>query len=231
MNMSDANQDKLLESWPCHGVAPDDRLFYKVEEAKAVRRDTLLEHWPKRESSVLSFDSDEDDDIIVSNSSNKSLRRTVHFSDTSTLHVYERESKYLLRSLSYTKEDRQEFGINAMLEGFRIKKLIAAAPYDSNTESIKYLFSQGIIHKDEVIGIEHFILGEPSNVVKMRKRHAAAVLWKQHEQQQEEEEEQEYHHHDLEDEDSALKLGEFARSSSQRSLQGARIRARAAMAA
>ena len=80
-----------------------------------------------------------------------------------------------------------------------------------------------------MIGIEHFILGEPSNVVKMRKRHAAAVLWKQHEQQQEEEQD---HHHDLqEEEDPALKLGEFARSSSQRSLQGARIRARAAMAA
>jgi hypothetical protein len=217
MNMSDANQNELLESWPCRGVAPDDRLFYKVEQA--VRRDTLLEHyWPKRESSVLSFDSDEDEDV-ASNSSNKSLRRTVHFSDTSTLHVYERESKYLLRSLSYTHEDRQEFGINAMLEGFRIKKLIAAAPHDSNTESIKYLLRQGIIRKDEVIGIEHFILGEPSNVIKMRERHAAAVLWKQHEQQQ-----QEYH-----PEDPALKLGEFSRSSSRRSLQRGRMRA--AMAA
>jgi hypothetical protein len=210
MNMSDANQNELLESWPCRGVAPDDRLFCKVE--KAVRRDTLLEHWPERESSVLSL----------------SLRRTVHFSETSTLHVYERESKYLLRSLSYTKEDRQEFGRNAMLEGFRIKKLIAAAPHDSNTESIKYLFSQGIIRKEDMIGIEHFILGEPSNVVKMRKRHAAAVLWKQHEQQQEEEQD---HHHDLQEEDPALKLGEFARSISQRSLQEARIRALAAMAA
>ena len=214
MNMSDANQNELLESWPRRGVAPDDRLFYKVEEAKAVRRDTLLEHWPKRESSVLSYDSDEDDDVASTNSSNKSLRRTVHFLETSTLHVYERESKYLLRSLSYTKEDRQEFGRNAMLEGFRIKKLIAAAPYDSNSESIKHLLRQGIIRKEDMIGIEHFILGEPSNVVKMRKRHAAAVLWKQHEQQQ-----QEYH-----PEDPALMLGEFARSSSRRSLQRGRAR-------
>ena len=107
-----------------------------------------------------------------------------------------------------------------MLEGFRIKKLIAAAAYDSDIESIKYLLRQGIIHKDEVIGIEHFILGEPSHVIKRRERHAAAVLWKQHEQQQ-----QEYHHA----QDPALQLGEFARSISRRSLQRGRIRA--AMAA
>ena len=31
MNMSDANQDELLENWPCRGAAPDDRLFCKVE--------------------------------------------------------------------------------------------------------------------------------------------------------------------------------------------------------
>jgi len=204
--MTDSNQE-LLENWP-RGVAPDDRLFCEAE--KAVRRDTLLEHWPKRESymDMDSFDSDEDDVASVRNN-----LRSVHFSESSKLHVYERESKYLLRSLAYAKEDRKEFGMKAMIEGFRIKNLIAAAPYESEAESIKYLLRQDIINKEELIGIEHFILGNPSNAIKTRERHSAAVLWKQQEQQEQQLE------------DPALNLGEFAQSSSLRSSQRARIRA------
>ena len=210
--MNDSNQDELLESWPCRGVA-DDRL---CEAEKAVRRDTLLEHWPKRKSYMDSFDSDEDTVASASTStSNKRHHhvRSVHFSESSKLWVYTRESMYLLRSLAYTKEDRNEFGINAMIEGFRIKNLIASAPYDSEAESIKYLLRQDIINKEELIGIEHFVLGNPKNVTKRRERHSAAVLWKQYEQQEQQLE------------DPALNLGEFAESSSLRSSKRARIRA------
>ena len=212
MNTTDLNQEELLEAWPCRGAAPDD---HHSEVERAVRRDTLLEHWPKRESSVLSFDSDEDDVDSVSIERLHRKLRTVHFSESSKLYVYKRESNYLLQSLTYTKEDRNDFGKEALLEGFRIKNLIAAAPHDSDSESIKYLLRQGIISKEELIGIDHFVLG--SNVKRTRERHSAAVLRRQEQQ------------HGQQLDDPALKLGEFARSSSLRSSKRARIRA--AMAA
>ena len=213
MNTTDLNQEELLETWPRRGGAADD---HHSEIERAVRRDTLLEHWPRRESSVISFDSDEDDE--VASGSDKRLHRklrTVQFSESSQLYVYERESMYLLKSLAYTKEDRNDFGKDALLEGFRIKNLIAAAPHDSVTDSIKYLRHQGVISKEELIGIDHFVLG--SNVKRTRERHSAAVLRRQEEQQGQQLD------------DPALKLGEFARSSSLRSSKRARIRA--AMAA
>lgn len=213
MNTIDLNQEELLEAWPRRGGAADD---HHSEVERAVRRDTLLEHWPRRESSVISFDSDEDDAAFASTSikSHQKLR-TVQFSESSQLYVYERESMYLLKSLTYTKEDRNDFGKDALLEGFRIKNLIAAAPHDSVTDSIKYLRHQGIINKEEMIGIDHFILG--TNVKRTRERHSAAVLRRQEEQQ------------GLQLEDPALQLGKFSRSSSLRSTKRARIRA--AMAA
>ena len=126
---------------------------------------------------------------------------------------------YLLRSLVYTKEDRKEFGKESLLEGLRIRELIRAAPPDSVADSIKYLLRHDIIDSDELIGLEHFVLGKPSKVPQTRKQHAAAVMWKQHELKKQGKLE----------EDPVLGLGRFAQSSSLRSTQKARIRA--AMAA
>eukprot|EP00986_Skeletonema_menzelii_P015558 scaffold12049_cov141-Skeletonema_menzelii.AAC.6 len=190
------------------GVDYGDRPFCATE--KAVRGDALLEDWPKTKSNSMtspSFGPGEDD--VASSIVNKK----VCISEFSQLHAYESESKCLLRSLTYTKEDRDEFGRDALLEGLRIKNLIAAAPYDSDAQSIKYLLSHDIISKAELLGIEHFILGKARRVRKIRQCHSAAVLWKQQEQQ----------HQELED--PALNLGEFAHLSSLRSTEGARIRA------
>ena len=215
---SNLNQEDILDQ-PCGGVdlAALDSLLRAAE--KAVRRDTLLEHWPKRKSSIVSFDSEEVeiDDTISMRNKRQMIRRSVHFSETSLLFAYERESMYILRSLTYTKKDYEKFSKDALLEGLRIKSLITAAPHDSDASSIKYLLRQGIISREEVIGIEHFILGKPSRVPKIRKQHAVAVLWKQQEQQCQK------------TEDPALSLGKFAQSSSSKSMQRARIRA--AMAA
>ncbi len=182
-----------------------------------VRRDTLLEHWhwPKRKSSSASYDSDEFDFVPVSNKRHQ--QRSVHFSETSQLRVYERESMYVLRSLAYTKEDRSEFSKAALFEGLRVRKLISSAPPESTTGSIKYLLDKGIIERGELVGLEHFYLDKPADVLKRRKRHAVAVLWKQQEQQ----------HQQLEN--PVLSLSKFAQFSSRRSTQRARIRA--AMAA
>mmetsp|Transcript_22589 Transcript_22589/g.38508 ORF Transcript_22589/g.38508 Transcript_22589/m.38508 type:complete len:214 (-) Transcript_22589:810-1451(-) len=209
--MTDLNQEELLENWPRQGVDSDDRLFCAAE--KVVRRDTLLEHWPKRTTTFASFDSVEVDVASVSNKRHRYHLRSVHFSETSQLHVYERESKYLLRSLTYTKDDRDEFGKDALLEGLRIKNLVATAPPVSTAESIKYLLRHDLLRLVEPVGIEHFFLDKPKNVVKRRKRHAAAVLWNQQEQQNQKLE------------DPALNLGKFAQSSSLKSMQRARIRA------
>ena len=208
--MTNLNQEELLENWPRQGI-DDNRLFCAAE--KAVRRDTLIEHWPKRESmTYTSFDSGADD-ASAANMRNRRHFRVVDFSEASHLHVYERESMYLLRSLTYTKDDRDEFGKDTLLEGLRIKNLVDTAPPISTAESIKYLLRHDSISRAELIGIEHFILGKPSRVQKIRKHHAAAVLWKQ----------QELQHQKLED--PALNLGKFAQSSSLKSMQRARIRA------
>ena len=85
--------------------------------------------------------------------------------------------------MTYTKDDRDEFGKDTLLEGLRIKNLVDTAPPISTAESIKYLLRHDSISRAELIGIEHFILGKPSRVQKIRKHHAAAVLWKQQELQ------------------------------------------------
>ncbi len=190
--MTDSNQE-LLENWP---------------HRPAVRRDTLLEHWPRRKSSMAnSFSwSDEED------ATHKSPHR-VRFSDASHLHVYERHSISLLRSLAYTKEDRDEFGKDALAECLRIKQLIAMSPCDSPTESFKFLLQENILSKAELVGIEHFFHGKSTRVVKVRKQHSDAVLKKQWEQRNQKLD------------DPVIDLGKFAQKSSLKSTQRARIRA------
>ena len=242
MVMPGFRREELLENWPRRGVDVDSngRLLCAGGKEEVAQRGTLLEDWPKREStaSICSFDSAEDEDNVTSASiSSKGQRRPlrdvhVEFSATSQLYVYERESKSLLRSLSYTKKDYDEFGKEAMLEGLQIKNTIATAPHDSNAESIKHLLEHDIVSKEDLVGLEHVVLGKPSTVLKMRKFHASAVLLKQQELMRRKLhaadvllKQQELQHQQVEDVASAL--GEFAQSSSLSlgSTQCAQIRA------
>ncbi|KAK1746247.1 hypothetical protein QTG54_002854 [Skeletonema marinoi] len=166
--MTEFNQEELLENWPCRCADSDVRPFCAAEKAG---RDTLLEHWPKRTTTFASFDSVEVDVASVSSKRHRYHLRSVHFSETSQLHVYERESKYLLRSLTYTKDDRDEFGKDALLEGLRIKNLVATAPPESTAESIKYLLRHDLLRPVEPVGIEHFFLTSP----KMSSRGGSAM--------------------------------------------------------
>jgi hypothetical protein len=170
---------------------------------------SLHEHWKQPMPSSLKCSSS---DSATCSSSKKSHR--VRFSESSRLHTYHRASISLLQSLSYSTQDRDEFGKDVLLEGMRIKNLIAAAPPASSVESIKYLLRHDIVSIDELIGIEHFILGKPTRVRKIRQNHAAAVLWKQHEQRQQQR-----------NEDPVLSLGKFSEKSSLQSIQSARVRA------
>ena len=177
-------------------------------------RNSLIEHWPKPVPSSLKCSS-ADDAPTCSSSIKKSHQ--VRFSESSRLHTYQRAPISLLRSLTYTKDDRDAFGRDAFLEGIRIKNLITDAPLDSASESIKFLVEEKIVSRHEFIGIDHFILGKPTRVHKIRKHHAAAVLWKQQEQQEQKLE------------DPVIYLGKFAEKSSLKSTQNAQVRA--AMAA
>lgn len=106
--------------------------------------------------------------------------------------------------------------MEAILEGNRIQNLIASAPPASATESLKFLLKENIITLDELIGIDNFVMGKPTRVSKIRKRHSAAVLRKQREVRLQAQTLQE---------DAALSLGRFAEQSSQKSTQNALVRA------
>ncbi len=148
---------------------------------------------------------------------NASKRRNrVSFSESSQLYVYQPYDQDLLRSLSYTREEYDEFGQDALVDGLRIKHLISAVPLESISESIKYLLRNRIITRSELIGIENCILGKPSGISKLRREHSAAVLRKQQEQRK----------NQLQD---PMLLVDAAQMSSTKSAQRARVRA--AMAA
>jgi TnpA family transposase len=102
--------------------------------------------------------------------------------------------------------------MDAILEGNRIQNLIASAPPASTTESLKFLLKENMVTLDELIGIDNFIMGKPTRVRKIRKRHSAAVLRKQREVR-------------LQQDDAALILGRFAEQNSQKSTQNALVRA------
>ena len=139
----------------------------------------------------------------------------VTYSETSRLYTYQRAPISLRGRLFYSKRDRQRFGKDAFVEGVRIKNLIAASSQDSAAGSIKDLLRRNIISRDELIGIEHFVLGGPLRVQKIRKLHATAVLRKQEELRQ----------CPKSSEERALSLCIFAESNSLLSKENARVRA------
>ena len=145
----------------------------------------------------------------------KSIKEShqVRFSEASQLHLYERPPISLLQSLSYSTDDRDKFGMEAILEGNRIQNLIASAPPASATESLKFLLKE----LEKLLAIDNFIMGKPTRVTKIRKRHSAAVLRKQKEVRLQAQ--------TLLQEDAALILGRFAEQNSQKSTQNALGRA------
>lgn len=147
----------------------------------------------------------------------KSRRRRVAFSECSKLHVYEQDDFYA-KNKAYTADDRNRFGKDAARDGMRIKFLIDKAPPENITDSIKYLLRHGIITRGELVGIEHYILGTATSIMKARRHHAAKVLRKQFSLKMQK----------LQD-DPIKQLGTAAQLSSIQSTQRARVRA--AMAA
>jgi hypothetical protein len=150
------------------------------------------------------------------------IQPRVTFSHNSTMQVYIPDHHYA-RNKCYTKEDRQKFGSETLSEAMRIKRLVAKAPGESAKDSFKYLIKENIVSIEEIVGIEHLVLGNSaSKLPKSRRDHVRAVLM-----------EQERQHCDCDESrvqaDRVESLRQFSTSRSSKSARRARIRA--AMAA
>lgn len=174
----------------------------------------LLADWPNRSLSM-----EADHGAAQNDRDCKPLYKRVTFSEHSKLHPYDRDDEYL-KNLAYTKDDRDEFATQATLEANRIKDLITKAPPYSAKDSIKYLLQNGIITRDELVVIDHLILGKREKIIQKRREHSAAVLWKQCEQKQEQQLK-----HENEADHSTIVLGRFAEQSSLKSTRNAIARA------
>jgi hypothetical protein len=176
------------------------------EESPAGRRESLLEDWPRRTSST---EADQDVDSSKSQSG-------VNFSEYSTLRVYDDLNYLYLKKKAYSREDREIFGAQAMIEADRINNLIISSPPVSVKESVKYLLKNNIITREELVGMDQLILHRRARVSQVRREHMAAVLRKQNEQRRQQ---------PVLEEDSLIDLGKFAEQSSLKSTHSAIARA------
>ncbi len=133
------------------------------------------------------------------------------------LHVYQDDDLYC-KNKAYSRQDRQIFEAQAMIEANRIKYLIYTSPPASVKESVKYVFQNDIVTRDEIVGIERLIIGTRRRFVsQVRRDHMMAVLWKQEELRR-------LQQHQVE-EDSLIALSKFAEQSSLKSTHSAIVRA------
>ena len=149
--------------------------------ASPPRRDThaLLEDWPRRSSTV---ETDPDPDPVDEETDARPKSSSTHrvsFSKTSTLRIYEKDSSVYTKA--YSKADQDIFRVDSMLEALRVRELIARSPPTSTKDSVKYLFEKNAIAAENLVGIEHMVLGKHGLASMERKRHSKTVLQKQHE--------------------------------------------------
>jgi hypothetical protein len=182
--------------------------------APAPQHGSLLEDWPRRASSrEAEADQDRDGQGQGDGGSQSQSQSRVYFSEISMLHVYD-DFDYMHVKKGYSKQDREIFTAQAIVEANRIRNLIIASPPDSVSESIKFLAENNLITREELVGIDHLI-GRRIRVMQVRRNHMAAVLWKQHEQRRQQQL----------GEDSVIDLGKFAAQSSLKSTHHAIARA------
>lgn len=149
-----------------------------------------------------------------------------------------------MKTKSYSKEERKQFGRDALSEAIRIKKLVlrASRPSSSTKDVFKFLLKNNVIGLEEIVGIEHLVLGKSaSKLLKERKDHARAVLLEQDRmeqmsrverqlmQQQQLQEQKQVSTKKISDDSQVDRLGAYAASRSSKAVKRARIRA--AMAA
>ena len=210
-----------------------------IHQDEPISHNDLLEDWPRRASDE--FTATAQDWQSLSNCLDNSKNLRVSFSEKSSMQVYLPDPLYI-RNKSYTKEERQRFGTATLSEAIRIKKLLLSTPGSSMKSSFKYLLKNNLISYEEIVGIEHLVLGNSaSKIVKVRKEHARAVLLEQHRMKTKKMMDEDDSNAKMQDDEAGMKydmkkmhiienkLGEVAASRSSKSVKRARIRA--AMAA
>jgi len=160
----------------------------------------LLEEWPRRVPVV-----DHDDLSISSSTSHK----VVSFSPHSRLHVYLVDEDERLKS--YSSSEQKLFQAHTLYDAFRIKELIQSCPYEGGN-AIRYLIGRNLIGPEDLLGIEHLIIGA-AKISKERRIHTRLVVEKQKEL------------HENNYNNFEQKLADVAAARSLKSFEKARVRA------
>jgi len=200
--------------------------------------DNILEDWPNRHGLAApnTFDW-----VSLSNRLDVSTslstyqphppphRRRVVFSERSSMQMYYPDPCYR-RDKAYSKAEQQSFSSEALQDAIRIKTMVMSNMATSNPRaSFKHLIKNKCISLEEIIGIEHLVLGKSaSKLIEERQAHARAVLFEQHRMLRKKSK-MPLPAHNAMSSKIEKKLGEISAQRSRKSAKRARIRA--AMAA
>ena len=196
--------------------------------------DDILEDWPNRRGLAApnAFDWESlsnrlDDSTFQPPPPHR--RRRVVFSERSSMQMYYPDPCYR-RDKAYSKAEQQSFSSEALQDAIRIKTMVMRNKATSNPRaSFKHLIKNKCISLEEIIGIEHLVLGKSaSKLVEERQAHARAVLLEQHRMLRKKSI-LPLPAHDAMSSKIEKKLGEVSAERSRKSAKRARIRA--AMAA
>lgn len=152
---------------------------------------------------------------IDANDRNSRLTRTrsprVTFSKLSSVQIYPHDPT-VIRDMSYTKDERKAFCNEAVAECLRIRQLLHSTPGGFNKDSFKCLIKNKLVSMEDIVGIDHMVLGKSASLIKERQEHVRSVVSAQYDIS-------------MNDCDSAEKLAAFCASRSSRAVKRARVRA------
>ena len=171
-------------------------------------RNELLENWPGR---IIG-------DCWLTNANDRSTplshprpRPRVTFSKLSSVQIYPHDPT-VMRDMSYTKDERKTFCNEAVAECLRIRQLLHSTPGGFNKDSFKSLIKNNVVSMEDIVGIDHMVLGKSASLIRERQEHIRSVVSAQYDIS-------------MKDGDSAEKLAAFCASRSSRAVKRARVRA------
>jgi len=166
----------------------------------------LLEDWPHRLSGDCWVVDANDQGGVPRR--HRQPRRVVTFSKISSVQIYP-HNPMDMRELTYTKEERKQCCSDAVAECLRIRKLLHSTPGGFNKDSFKCLIKNNIVALEDIVGIDHMVLGKSASLIKERQELVRSVVSAQF--------------------DIAMsdveKLAAFCASKSSRAVKRARVRA------
>lgn len=136
--------------------------------------------------------------------------KQVSFATYSELRVYRLDAKFERRKC-YSSPERKAFQAQALCDAFRIQRLMEACPYHGG-HAVHYLIERDFMAPEELLGIEHLIMGAQKITVD-RRRHAKYVMKAQEELKK------------TKDDNADLKLAYIAAAKSTKAFEKARLRA------